>query len=402
MRKALNILLFLAVLTFPLGEIFRIDLGQNIAIRPQDVIAVIIFVFYLILILRNKQVNNKYLLRPLIIFSSICFLSLVLNSSSLTNIQFFVALSYLIRWISYSSIALVINGVNKKTKKIYLFTLFIVGLIILALGYVQYFLYPNLRNLYYLGWDEHNYRMFSVLLDPNFAGAIFVLFFLFLSGTIIFNLIKNQIKNAIVFGIFSACTLLAIFLTYSRSAILMLIAGSITFLVLIGKKKYLLILSGIFIAIIILLSPTFNKENTNLFRTASSFARVETYTNSGKIIEDHPIFGIGFNAYRYAQESYGFRKIQTRYPSHADAGVDNSFLFVLATTGLVGFITYLFLWYTILKRAFDQYRIKKSYISLVVISSSVGLFVDSFFINSLFFPTIMLWMWLLIGLVEDF
>ena len=53
------------------------------------------------------------------------------------------------------------------------------GSLIVLLGFIQLMFYPALRNLYYLGWDEHLYRMFSTFLDPNFAGAFFVLFTLF-------------------------------------------------------------------------------------------------------------------------------------------------------------------------------------------------------------------------------
>ena len=51
------------------------------------------------------------------------------------------------------------------------------GLVIVGLGFVQYFFYLGLRNLYYLGWDEHLSFIFQ-LLDPNFAGAFPALFFI--------------------------------------------------------------------------------------------------------------------------------------------------------------------------------------------------------------------------------
>ena len=37
------------------------------------------------------------------------------------------------------------------------------------------FVYPDLRNLWYLGWDPHYYRVFATLLDPNYVGILLVL-----------------------------------------------------------------------------------------------------------------------------------------------------------------------------------------------------------------------------------
>jgi len=109
-----------------------------------------------------------------------------------------------------------------------------------------------------------------------------------------------------------------------------------------------------------------------------------------KIIQDHPVFGVGFNAYRYAQLNYGFRNDKAERISHADSGVDNSMLFVLATTGVVGFLFYLFMWIRILKTA-----------NVLIIASVIGVVIDSLFVNSLFYTYIMFWLWVIIGLREN-
>jgi len=153
---------------------------------------------------------------------------------------------------------------------------------------------------------------------------------------------------------------------------------------------------GILILFFIVISPLFYIENTNLLRTASSEARLETSRNALKIIQDHPILGVGFNAYRYAQIKYNFRNAHPLFMSHADSGVDNSFLFVLATTGIIGFIAYISLWFFILKMAVVRKKHELSIAGVLVIASIVGLSVNALFINSLFYAPLMLWMWLLI------
>jgi O-antigen ligase len=132
-------------------------------------------------------------------------------------------------------------------------------------------------------------------------------------------------------------------------------------------------------------SRYFNIENINLFRAVSSEARIETARNSLIILGKNPLIGVGFNSYKYFQLRYGLRLDNPI--SHADAGSDNSLLFVLATTGIIGFILYLFLWFRLLKA-----------VSALAVASIVGVFVDSMFINSLFYPFIMLWLWIICAL----
>lgn len=399
--KILKYLFLLVLFMFPLGELLRVDVGKNIILKPLDLaVFLTVCVYFANLIIKRIELPKTIFTKPLIAFCAIALFSLVINSFNLSPEQLLTAFLYWVRFVAFAAMYFVVLSLDKNSvKKIPAF-LFIDGIIILLLGFIQYFLYPNLRNLYYLGWDEHNYRMFSTFLDPNFAGAFFVLYILLTVGLAQHYLKQIKAKQAVLIFIVSVLTVVSIFLTYSRSAILMLVASTTSYLVLVGKKKFLLVLFGAVAIIIILLSPSFNTENTNLFRTTSSFARLETYSNSVKIIKDRPFFGIGFNAYRYAQQSYGFRKDSTKFPSHADAGADNSFLFVAATTGIIGLGAYLFLWYSILKRAINLYNKNNNMFALIVICSSVGLFINSFFINSLFFPAIMLWIWTTIALMD--
>ena len=181
--------------------------------------------------------------------------------------------------------------------------------------------------------------------------------------------------------------------------------GIIVLLLLTGYRK---LIGGIFVAgLLCIIGLSFvskYSEGTNLFRTVSTNARIESYQQAWVFFQQSPLFGIGFNAYRYAQDrafpSCNEKKAQrcldkqVLAESHAGAGTDNSFLFVLATTGIVGSTAYLFLWYRILLLSWKH---KTEPYGLIVLSSSLALFANSLFINSLFYPFIMLWMWVIIG-----
>ncbi len=399
--KILKFLLIFILLVLPIGELLRFDIANNIVIKPIDVlVGFASFMLVILLVSKRKKLPSTRLTKPLILFSSISLISLIINSAGLQYSQWLTAFLYWIRFVSYAGIYYLVLYTDKDTFKKCKSLLLIAGSVFVILGYIQFFLYANLRNLYYLGWDEHNYRLFSTFLDPNFAGAFLVLFLLFLFARINISLDDKNNNILIRLGLLSIITIVAIFLTYSRSALLMLVISVTAYLYLLGKKKFLIIPITFTIVFLIVLSPTFNKENTNLLRTTSSLARLETYDNAHKIIYDHPYIGVGFNAYRYAQESYGFHPVESKFPDHGEAGTDNSFLFVTATTGVIGLLAYLYIWYSILKKAIFLYKGGNRSYPRIVIASAIGLFANSFFINSLFFPPIMLWMWIIVGLME--
>lgn len=382
--RILQYFLLVTIFFLPFGEIIRIPLFQNVSIHPIDITIGIFAVYSIPYLLKNKK---HYLFRPMLLVSGVFLLSLLVNIFSYDLGQLFVAALYYIRFVFLLLFFLAVSSLDSAFKKRIPMLLTIVGFIVVLLGYLQYFFYPNLRNLYYAGWDEHLYRMFSTFLDPNFAASFFVMYFLFILELIS----KTGKKEPLLYGIV-ALTLGAILLTYSRSAYLMLGISLFVFLLLQRQKKLLFGLLGLVLLVPILFFFSPKSEGTNLLRTTSSFARVAAFQNAFTLFQENPIFGVGFNAYRYAQEKRGFLP-QSAKENHAGAGTDNSFLFVLATTGIVGFGAYVYFWYVILK---------KTHINAVIFATVVGLIVNAMFINSLFYPPIMAFLWVELGLVTDY
>jgi O-antigen ligase len=179
-------------------------------------------------------------------------------------------------------------------------------------------------------------------------------------------------------------------LTYSRSSYFAYLIGMAVIAWAKRAPKFFLTVLLIFILTILVL-PRPGGEGVKLERESTVQARIRNWKQSLVIARDHPIFGVGFNAYRYAQRDYGFlgKDWQT---SHAGAGADSSILFVMATTGLVGLAVYLWFWVSLLR--VTRY-------GLVALASSLALLAHSFFNNSLFYPWIMVWFWVLLGLRRD-
>lgn len=370
-----KLILGLIVITLPLGEIARFSFNE-VAITLLDVGTVAVVLFWIFL---KRRIPHSDLKKPIIIFVFVLFTSLIINIPRLRTSELLVSSLYLIRYFFYALLfftVLDLGSIKKKIEK----AMLISGAVLVAGGYVQYFLYPDLRNLYYAGWDEHLYRMFSTFLDPNFAGSFFVLYLLFLTD-------KLFEKRTILLKFFSALTLIAIILTFSRSAYISLFFGLACLLFMNAKKNLAAGITILFTTIIIavvLLSP--KSEGTNLLRIASGEARLDSIKNAFAIFKDHPILGVGFNSYRYAQRDYGFLN-ESKMIVHSGAGTDNSFLFILVTAGIVGIAALLYLLFKIVS-------IKDP----LIVSTLLVLIINSLFINSLFYPPIMLWMWILVGL----
>ncbi len=410
--RLLKVLLILVIIVFPFGELLRFDIGDNIRFKLIDIFAgFIMLVWILLAIMKKVRMPKKttyYFAFPLI-----ALVSLLINSYWLGPKDSIIAGLYLVRWLSYLSIFFAVLNMDKSFKKILHNLLIIDGLIIVVIGYFQYFFFSDLKPLFYLGWDDHMYRLFSVYFDPNFTGGILVLYLLFLLGLLFkqiassnsyIKLLSTKLRKKhyiMLLSIFSLATLVAIFLTFSRSSLLMLLTSVSLLLVLLGRKKLIAVLIAVVLLFGIIISPKFNVENINLFRQTSTNARLGNYQVANSIILQNPIVGVGFNAYRYAKERYKIQTGWTNAPSHADAGVDNSLLFVLATAGIAGLITYLLLWAHLVRSAWHVYGKHKNVYALVFLASSAGLFVHAMFINSLFFPAIMIWMWILFGLMEQ-
>ncbi|MCX6816554.1 MAG: O-antigen ligase family protein [Candidatus Beckwithbacteria bacterium] len=339
--KLTKILIYLLFVCLAFGQLEKFSFAP---LYLHDLIIVCI------LLLNHKALNFP---KPVWFFLAACFLSLILAVFKLSFPTVLYSSLYLVRFASYAGLYPVIKSIKLNLKP----WLLSFGLTVAGFGLLQYLFLPDTRFLASLNWDDHYFRVISTLADPAFVGAILVL-------TLI--LIALKFKSRWYLGL---PVLVALFLTYSRSSYLSLLAAILGYAILKKKFKFLL-LALVFLALPFLPRP--GGEGVKLERLFSVTQRLENYQAGLRIIKSAPLFGLGFNTLRFYRQDF---------VSHAAAGLDNSFLFVAATSGLVGLLAYLnllrFLW-------------KKS---LLVKISLVALIVHSFFQNTLFYPFVMIWLW---------
>ncbi len=396
----LKLLFTLFIFLFPIAEVGRIQFKNGVAFTINDLLLgllVVCWAVYRFFII--KKPLKFYLQKPILLFITIAFLSLAVNFLNLTVNNFIVSSLYLVRFVFYLSLYFIVKEFDLIFKKKIPFLLIFSGILTVALGYIQYFFYPSLRNLFYLGWDEHLYRMFSTFLDPNFAGIFFAIFFIYLLGFIKETINKKDNLKLLGFSALSLITLVAVYLTYSRSAFITLIVAVTTYLILSGKKRLIFVVLGLLVLIIFLAPKSFKTEGTNFLRINSSTARVSSIEQGIQIFKKSPVLGVGFNAYRYAQNKYSGLNNSYWQITHSGAGTDNSFIFLLATTGIVGLASFLYLLYKIF--ALSGRNIEKNKYGVVLFSSLLGLIAGSIFINSLFYVLLLEWVWILAGLTEN-
>jgi hypothetical protein len=191
---------------------------------------------------------------------------------------------------------------------------------------IQYLFYPNLRNLEYLGWDPHQFRMFGSVFDTSTAAAIYglILIFLVFEGRKLLRVRALWIASIVAFGVFGA-------LTYSRGFYISIIV-TLLYLLIIKHKRlisaaYLVLMA----AAVIILLPKPAGESANLTRTFTVQARAADYEKGLEVWKKNLVFGVGYNHLRYAKPGAG-----DTAGNHAGASLTSSFLIVLATMGIVG------------------------------------------------------------------
>jgi O-antigen ligase len=377
MEKIIAGLFFIFLVLFPFGQLTKVPLGflntPEIHLYLTDIVLFLLVLSWGVwrVFQRKQRYHLPPLATPIFIFFLIGGLSLIVNSSLFTSREVGVGFLYLLRWIFYAGLYFVLFDLKKKFKWLNWENgrcfLIIIGSAIGIFGLVQYFLWPNLKALEVLQYDPHFYRAVGTFLDPGFTGIILVL-----------TLILISAKNWGLWGLW-VIVYLALALTYSRASWLAFFIGMSILSFYKKSWKLFLLTTGVLVLTWFLI-PQPSGEGGKLTRTYTIQARFQNYQQAVKIIKEKPILGVGFNTLRYYQKNLP--------ENQAGAGLDNSWLFVLATSGALGFLGYLGIW----GKALNKFK------NPLVVSSLFALFVHAFFVNSLFYPWVMAWMWILLAM----
>lgn len=360
--------------------------GLNIYIFDLLIALFVLVGIFTIILKKNHFYIPKYLVLFLIFFMW-AFVCNILKSHQYGMEVNLVANSYLLRFLIYLLCGVVVFNMLLQ-KSISVDTLFksiiASGVVLTILGYMQLLLLPDfsvLNPIY--GWDPHKNRLASTFFDPNFLGAYLnICLLLFVERYL------KDIKVKKILILVPLILLSGIILTFSRSSWLM----SATIILVYGllKNRWLLL-----IAVCIMFSAYFfvPRIQTRLVGITdpsdSAHFRVISWRNTYDIAKDNLGFGVGFNYFRYAQVDYGYIGYDN-LGGNSGAGADSSLLFVLATTGVIGFVLFLC--------AFLLPLTSPNTLSMALI---LGILVQSQFINLIFYPQIM-FLWIILFCISSY
>ncbi len=351
-----NPLLIISILIWPFGQLLQLTpFGSSIRLQLLDLVALFVFLSVFVPTTRQEALKDP-LFKPLALFTLTAALSLIFALPRLSQNEIISSFLYLFRFVCYTSFYFAFRkeGIRK-----YLRYLLLSSAIFLSIGFLQYLFLPDVRFLKYLGFDDHYFRLIGTFLDPNFTGLVLV------------------VMTILAPKLFFLLPLLALVLTFSRASFLAL-AISLLYLGFTQKKFKLLFLLLV-LGVTLYFVPKPFGEGVNLWRTFSIVSRLDNQKKAFDLFLKNPILGVGFNS---------LKSISKTDIPNLSSGVDNSFIFVLATTGLLGFATFL----SFLKKAWQTAANPLSRACLLAIV------VHSFFNNSFFYSPILVLFFLIVNL----
>ena len=394
--KVVFFLILLLIFLLPIGQLGRLEFGQGVVLFYNDFVITLTIVLWII----NSLAIRKSLKLPpisllVLLFIGVSVLSLLNGARNLSVYETLVSSLYLLRWVEYVFLFIIVWDLSKKlknTRKTLIYCLIASSLIVAILGFFQLRLIPDFSEIASLGgWDPHQGRILSTFFDPNFVGGFFVLS---LSLTTSLFLFSNRGNEKLFLGASGLILLLALILTLSRSSYLALAVAALTFAFFKSRKIFIAFLIIGVLAITFLPNVKTRLEDL-VTLDKSALARVESWQKAFSISRENLLLGVGFNSYRFAQDRYGFFSFNEPTGGHSGSGADSSLLLVLATTGILGLGLYFSLH---LKIFLEGLKRRKNPLGLALIVSLFALFSHSLFVNSLFYPAIMEWLWILTGL----
>lgn len=332
-----NILTLLTFFLFSLGQLGRISFqDQQVNVYLYEVV-----MFFLLLFL-----FKRYRLKPLAVnftrwktgyyLIGAMLLSFIFNINAFGSQQNIVALLYLVRLFGYFVYFIYlffeVRENPKQVRKTLRNGLFIFILITTFSSIIQYFLYPNLRNLSYQGWDPHLYRLFGVFFDTSITGTVYGLVFLFL----FFEQFATK-KYQWLVHILRGTYLLFLIASFARNVYLgIILTLGVYFLTKVNWRSLVVFLAIFVIALFIIPKPF--GEGIKLSRQLSLLGRISDYGVGIKLWMEKPLLGFGYNRIRYLKEQSNLKDLQGLESSHSGASFHSSYLVMMVASGVVGLI----------------------------------------------------------------
>ena len=288
------------------------------------------------------------------------------------------------------------------SKEFFFKRFFLISAVVIVLGFIQFVFIPDI-SLWSTegGWDPHTGRLLGTWLDPNYLAG----FLGFLLPVIVGAWYK---KRNLWFFLLGIMALVALFLTFSRSGYVAAVMGLGMFFLL---RDWKVILLAIFLAAFgLVMSERAQQRVEELSGTVAAIVlqdtaeidptatlRIQNWIKSFDLWKKYPVTGIGYNTYRWRAAEEGV--VDESFFSAG--GADGTHLTVLVTTGIIGFMAYIWFLWTLFWEPIRRWWKSKDERQLGFAMGFMSLLIHSFFVNSLFFPLIFLPVIVIAGVLQS-
>jgi len=308
-----------------------------------DLFISIISILFLFLAIRDGEwiyFKNKFFICFIIFYLYITFRS-IFSSDIITSFE--SSLFYFRFGLFSLAVWYLINN-NKYLIKIFTAVFLLTFTIALVDGYIQFFFSEGIFSI-----SAPGSRLTLLMNDKLILGGYLSRLFPLIIGLLIYNFSSNKI-NLFVCGVLLILTDVLVYLTGERTAIALLVISTIFIILLISRFKLFRILT-LFISILLIITISIYNpiiKNRNIGATIYQinppneniqiFSKTHDnlYKTSINIFFDNPIFGVGPKLFRNycSNEEYMHSIKAYSCSSHPH----NSYIQLLAETGLLGFL----------------------------------------------------------------
>lgn len=374
-------------------------------VKVVDIITLLSILFIIAFKIKNIQFNNdtKLHIKNVLLDRvnlSILALTIVMLLSVSYSVDKHLALQETVRFVSYGVIYLILSSeIEEKTLKAAL-KVFSCAVLILGLyGVIQFLTGFGVEKAYIAKYSYGvNVRIDGTFGNPDSYGG-----FLILVAFPIISLLLNAKKKGerIFYFIISVLIVLNVYFTGSRNAYLGLLLG-LLILVLYNKRKYILAFVGF--TGVMLIIPVVRNRLLQVFDSSQNVARIKIWKVAIKMINDHPVFGVGNGNFYTLYNKYIRKYPDLMYEAHQYYTSHNSFLKIQSELGILGSIIFLLI---MILSIISIYKISKSEKSKYLNSYFAGYFasiVSFYFMNlfdNLFFvPKVTIYFWIMLALSQ--
>lgn len=394
-----------ALLLLMIGNLGRIPVfstgagARSVPLLVNDVVVVGLLFLAAAAALLHRRLRIDSLTALSMAFAALGGLTTIAGVSrfGFTTSEVLISLAFLVRWLVYFAVYVVAINFVRRTDVLAVWGALENGtLIFSAFGIFQAAFLPNFAFMVYpdataADWDAQRHRLVSTFLDPNYAGALIMIVLLVQIAMVSSGWRVPRWKIATL--------AVALVVTLSRSSLLGATIGLIMIVWARGLSKRILGMAGVAMIGVVAALPALlrfaRQYNKLALDDESGLSRLISWAHELVIISEHPIVGIGFNAWGPIIRQKNWIIIAA-----SAFGQEGGLLFIAALTGFIGLALYLgmvaVMWLRSRAVARDPSRLAyERGIAVALPAITVAMIFHSLFSNSLLHPFLMEPLWVL-------